>query len=187
MVRGFYPPYTLGGPTTKKHFFLCVSSLISCLVKIKFDILNINVCNCFQCFNQHTYVRVHIVALTTIVIIIKPKDLFRAESYIRVWHYKYKGRTTKKLDFLVNISPKLWPPPPQPIKGTKIKWIAFFLLEPILRLEVAIQNWKLFYHRDFGGRSLIYNYCIKSKRNRVDQRSVYSTHLSAKNYKMYKP
>ena len=27
MVRGVYPPYTLSGPTTKKNFFLCVSSL----------------------------------------------------------------------------------------------------------------------------------------------------------------
>ena len=29
VVRGVYPPYTLGGPTPKKHtIFLCVSSLI---------------------------------------------------------------------------------------------------------------------------------------------------------------
>ena len=27
VVRGVYPPYTLSGPTLKKHFFLCVSSL----------------------------------------------------------------------------------------------------------------------------------------------------------------
>ena len=29
VVRGVYPPYTLSGTTTKKTFFLCVSSLIS--------------------------------------------------------------------------------------------------------------------------------------------------------------
>ena len=29
MVRGFYPPYTLSGPTTKIKTFLCVSSLTS--------------------------------------------------------------------------------------------------------------------------------------------------------------
>ena len=27
VVGGVTPPYTLSGPTTKKHFFLCVSSL----------------------------------------------------------------------------------------------------------------------------------------------------------------
>ena len=35
MVRGVYPPYTLSGPTTKKNYFLSVSSLISSIVSLK--------------------------------------------------------------------------------------------------------------------------------------------------------